>query len=133
MAFTVDPRILATSVWLSDSVLSSVYLKNDATFPWFILVPRVEDVQELYQLNASAQQSLMEEISRWSTIITAYYQPNKLNVGALGNIVSQLHVHIVARFTTDVAWPSGIWQPALVSRAYDDATLIKLVNFFQQY
>jgi diadenosine tetraphosphate (Ap4A) HIT family hydrolase len=119
MSFQVDERIAASSVWVTDLSLSRLYFKNDANFPWLILVPRVENASELYQLSEENRQLLIEEIAQVSKITEHYFRPDKLNVGALGNIVSQLHIHIVARFKEDKLWPHSIWQPGLAAENYE--------------
>lgn len=131
MVFAVDNRILTTSAWLFDGDLSSVYIKNDANFPWFILVPRVADITEIFQLSLNEQQQLIREISRLSRIVSDACKPDKLNIGALGNIVSQLHIHIVARFKGDIAWPHGVWQP-LTTIPYEDEKLSPIVAYWQR-
>ncbi|MBA3535766.1 MAG: HIT domain-containing protein [Tatlockia sp.] len=129
MVFKVDERIETSCEWLTDKSLSSLYLKNVANFPWVILVPRIETVKEIYQLALPERHLLMEEITLVSKIMADYFKPDKLNVGALGNIVSQLHIHIVARFKEDKAWPDSIWQPELAADVYEPAILNKhIVN-----
>ncbi|ASQ45240.1 HIT domain-containing protein [Legionella clemsonensis] len=118
MTFEVDSRIRAGSFWLGDWPLSSVYLKNNVYFPWIILIPQVPDVQEIYQLSAKDRAQLMSEITALSRIMDDVFKPDKLNVGALGNIVSQLHIHIVARFRYDKCWPHSIWQPDVAISSY---------------
>jgi diadenosine tetraphosphate (Ap4A) HIT family hydrolase len=127
MQFEVDSRIHASCVWLGDWSLSGVYLKNEANFPWLILVPRVANVQEIYQLSELNRYTLMDEVVRLSAVMQDFFKPDKLNVGALGNIVSQLHVHIVARFQTDKLWPDGIWQPNLTTAPYSAEHLADLM------
>lgn len=121
--FCIDERILSTSFILGDWPLSRVLLKNESQFPWFVLVPRVENTQEIYQLTKENQQVLMEEINQLSLLVNRYFNPDKLNIGALGNVVSQLHVHLIARNKHDALWPQGIWQSALDSRAYEHREL----------
>ncbi len=128
MQFEVDSRILTSSFWLAEWSLSSVYLKNDANFPWLILVPREENIQEIYQLSEAKRHALMDEIAALSRIMENFFKPDKLNVGALGNIVAQLHVHVVARFKTDKMWPDGIWQPKLKAVPYGEGKLADLVS-----
>lgn len=118
MQFEIDSRIHTSSLWLGDWPLSSVYLKNDTNYPWLILVPRVTNVQEIYQLSTADRHTLMDELAALSVIVEDVFKPDKLNIGALGNIVSQLHIHVVARFKTDKLWPHGIWQLALTSVPY---------------
>lgn len=123
MFFEVDERIETSCLWLADLPLSSLYIKKDANFPWVILVPRIEEACELYHLSQNNRRLLIEEIAQVSKIIEDYFHPDKLNVGALGNIVSQLHIHIVARFKGDKAWPHSIWQPDLRAEEYEPQIL----------
>ncbi len=110
MSFLIDHRIASTCFDLGDWPLSCVLLKNDASYPWFILVPRQESTQEIHHLSPSFGHLLMDEIQQLSSIVNLYFKPDKLNIGALGNIVPQLHVHIIARYKTDALWPHGVWQ-----------------------
>ena len=82
---------------------------NDRRFPWLILVPERESVREIYELSAGDRAVLIEEITRASDALMRLVRPDKLNVGALGNVVPQLHIHIVARFAADSAWPGPVW------------------------
>ncbi len=93
--FHVAEEIQSSSVVLGDWPLSRVFLKNDINIPWFLLVPRKVNVREVFELTQAERQQLMEEINQLSSIVTEQYQPYKLNVGWLGNIVSQLHIHVV--------------------------------------
>lgn len=126
MPFIVDPRIIDSGFEIIDWPLSRVFLKDNANYPWLILVPRLEDVQEIDQLSTQNQQFLIQEISALSTLSRGYFKPDKLNVAALGNIVSQLHIHVVARFKQDKLWPHGIWQEAQTSEPYEKNTLKKM-------
>lgn len=82
---------------------------NDRTVPWFVLVPRVSGIREIHQLAASERGALMEEISLASKALETVCRPDKINVASLGNVVPQLHVHVVARNATDRAWPGPVW------------------------
>ncbi len=132
MVFSVDHRIQSTSLWIGDSSLSSVYIKNDRNFLWFVLVPRVEHITEIFQLSVPEQHVLIEEIAKFSQAVNEFCKPDKLNVGALGNIVSQLHVHVIARFETDVAWPHGVWHSSCTALPYDDDELNRLVAYWRE-
>jgi len=110
--FVCDPRLLTHSVTLGHFPLCQVLLKNHADYAWCVLVPRVDNIQEIYQLSKTDQIQLMEEISVLSKIVKDVFQPNKLNVASLGNMVSQLHVHVVGRYCGDPLWPQAIWQDA---------------------
>ncbi|QBR83030.1 HIT domain-containing protein [Legionella israelensis] len=118
MVFHIDSRILSTCVFIAQWELSEVYLKDESRFPWFILIPRVENVQEIHQLSSHHQRILMEEISHVSEIISKQFKPDKINVASLGNIVSQLHIHLVGRNQIDPFWPNGIWQPNYTPHPY---------------
>lgn len=107
--FSVDPVIEQNSIFIKNLGLSTVFLKNDKENPWFILVPRKAGAVELIDLNHEEQTMLMEEISIVSEFLKSHYRPHKMNVGSLGNIVTQLHIHVIARNPTDRAWPGPIW------------------------
>ncbi|CEK11430.1 HIT family protein [Legionella hackeliae] len=128
MSFEVDSRIKMSSFWLGDWPLSSVYLKNEVHFPWAILVPREQDAQEIYQLSPNNRTQLMHEISALSQVMNDCFKPDKLNIGALGNIVPQLHIHVVARFHNDKHWPHSIWQPNSSTSTYSSEHAAELVQ-----
>lgn len=107
--FRLDPRLEAETVPITDWPLSQVLLMNDARFPWLILVPRRADAIELHDLSAQDRSILIEEIARAGTVLKSVTGAAKVNVGALGNLVPQLHVHVVARFSYDEAWPGPVW------------------------
>lgn len=133
MTFTVDSRIEASSVFLFDAPLSRLYLKNEAHFPWVVLVPRVAAIREIHQLSNENQRQLMNEISQVSQQVSAYFKADKINVGALGNIVQQLHIHVIARFTHDPLWPHSLWQSAAAdwSMPYSEANLQRIKTALQ--
>jgi len=89
--------------------LSALLLLNDANYPWFILVPQRQDISEIHQLNAQDQQQLMRESSALAACIEQEFKANKINIAALGNIVPQLHIHHIVRYTSDPAWPAPVW------------------------
>ena len=109
MAFQLDARLEADTLPLGDLRLSRARLMNDARFPWLILVPRRPDLRELIDLAPAERSILMEEIAATSAALKEATGAEKLNVGALGNRVPQLHVHVVARFAGDAAWPGPVW------------------------
>lgn len=110
--FEIDEGLLTDSYFICDLALSQLYLKNDKENPWFVLVPRKSFVVELMELSGEEQNHLMEEITVVSEFMKLYFQPYKINIGSLGNIVRQLHIHIIARFKEDRAWPNPIWGSA---------------------
>ena len=107
--FVLDPRLQADSAFIADGPLSQVRLMDDARFPWLVLVPRVRDVSEWIDLDGAQQRLLLAEINQVSKLLQAEPGVQKLNLGALGNIVRQLHVHLVGRSETDPAWPGPVW------------------------
>ena len=108
-AFTLDPRLDGDTLAIGDLALSSVLLLDDARFPWFVLVPRVAEATEITDLSEEDAQTLMSEIRIATRVMLELAKPDKVNVGALGNVVSQLHVHVVGRFRSDPAWPGPVW------------------------
>lgn len=109
MTFSLDKRLEDSSFFIEDWDLCRVCLKNDTTWPWLYLVPRRDGVREFYDLSAADQAQLMREIARAGRALNTLYKPDKINTAALGNMVSQLHVHVFARFTADKAWPKPVW------------------------
>lgn len=108
-AFSLDPRLEADTIPVGDLSFSSVLLLNDNRFPWFVLVPRRASVSELTDLTREDAAALMEEIRLATRVMLDLAKPDKVNVGALGNMVPQLHVHVVGRFRSDPAWPGPVW------------------------
>ncbi|MEX2451816.1 MAG: HIT family protein [Rhodospirillales bacterium] len=107
--FKLHPVLEKDTVAVASLALSRVLLMNDARFPWLILVPQREGMREIHKLSRADQTQLMTEAMRASEILEALFAPDKINIGALGNLVEQLHVHVIARFTTDAAWPGPVW------------------------
>ncbi|MGJ3263315.1 MAG: HIT domain-containing protein [Salinarimonas sp.] len=107
--FALDRRLAADTLPVGDLGISSVLLMNDARFPWLILVPRRPGLVEIADLAESDAQALMSEIRVATRVLLEVARPDKVNVGALGNMVSQLHVHVLARFASDPAWPGPAW------------------------
>ena len=105
----LDPRLAAESAPLGELTLCQVLLMDDARFPWILLVPKRAGLVEIIDLGAGDLVRLMEEIATASGVLEAATSPYKLNVAALGNVVRQLHVHIIARLENDPAWPSPVW------------------------
>ena len=109
MGFELHERLAADTLLVKDLPLSRVLLMNDARYPWLILVPRVEDIREIHHLSRDDQLRLLDESCLVSGVLERLFAPNKLNVAALGNVVPQLHLHHVARYQTDPAWPGPVW------------------------
>ncbi len=105
----IHPQLAADCHYLGRFPLSHLLLVNDETFPWFILLPDRENIQEIYQLNATDRNALIDESCRLAEFLQQAYSADKLNVAALGNQVPPLHLHHIVRYTSDAAWPGPIW------------------------
>jgi diadenosine tetraphosphate (Ap4A) HIT family hydrolase len=119
MTFALDPRLEADTIPLGDMALCRVLLMNDSRFPWLILVPRRAGLVEITDLTPFERRALIEEAALAADRLKLLTGAKKINIGALGNVVSQLHVHVVARFESDAAWPGAVWG-AGVTQPYDD-------------
>lgn len=107
--FEVDERLINDTVPLGDFALCRVLLMNDSRYPWLILVPRCSAVSEVFDLTAEQQQQLWLEASTVGQVLKGVYQADKINIATLGNVVSQLHIHVVVRMRDDAAWPAPVW------------------------
>ncbi|GAB5504703.1 HIT domain-containing protein [Pyruvatibacter sp.] len=108
-SFVLDKRLADESVRAVSLTLCDVLLRDDARTLWVVLVPRQAGVEELHDLSAGDQAQLMAEVGQVSKAVADIARPTKVNTGALGNIVRQLHVHIMARYEGDFAWPGPVW------------------------
>ena len=102
--------------------LCSLLLLDDSNYPWFILVPMRDQITEIHQLSENDQQLLLKESMNLSRCLEDVFQPDKLNIAALGNVVPQLHIHHIARYKDDACWPAPVWG-AVAAKPYDDERL----------
>jgi len=125
--WSLHPQLQRDTVNIGDLPLSRVLIINDANYPWMLLVPRRPAVAEIIELDEIEQAQLMTEIARVGRALKTVTQCDKLNIAALGNVVPQLHVHVIARRQGDAAWPRPVWgqMPPL---AYDKADLQEFVR-----
>ena len=107
--FELDARLAADTYFVGKTPLCRLLLMDDARFPWLILVPEVAAVSEPFDLSEANQAALWRESMHLSRFLKAHYQADKLNIAALGNQVPQLHLHHIARYHSDVAWPGPVW------------------------
>jgi diadenosine tetraphosphate (Ap4A) HIT family hydrolase len=124
--FTLHPQLAKDSIELMDLPLCKLLLINDENFPWFVLVPRIIGVEEIFQLDWQQQQQMLNESSLVSELLMQVFSGDKLNIAALGNVVPQLHIHHVVRYKNDLCWPKPIWG-LLPAKPYssDKVTLLK--------
>ena len=126
--FVLDPRLEGDSFPVIDLPLATVRLMDDARFPWAILVPRRPGLAELIDLDAEARATLWGEIDAVSRALKALTACDKLNVAALGNMVRQLHIHVIARFERDAAWPGAVWGAGGERQSYGAPQAMRLVG-----
>ncbi len=132
--FIVDKRLQADSIFLGAFPLSQVRLMNNTLFPWFILVPCVAH-NEIHQLERQQQIQLLDEITTISHFIECRFNTDKINIGAIGNIVRQLHVHVVGRMENDHCWPNVVWGVKEKNNYTHQQTAViadDLTNYFSQ-
>lgn len=131
MGFVLHPRLMADSAVIVDWSLSRVLLMNDKRFPWIVLVPRRPNAVELFDLDQSSRTLLTNEISRAAERLKGWAGmhggADKINIGIIGNLVPQLHVHVVARKRGDAVWPGTVWGAGQAER-YGAAELMRVVG-----
>ena len=126
--FTLDERLAADSIWVADGPLSQLRMMDDTRFAWLVLVPRIAGASEWLDLGPADQQSLWNDVRRAGALLRSEPGCEKLNIGALGNIVRQLHVHVVARRAGDAAWPGPVWGSGAALRHAPDALSARLAQ-----
>jgi diadenosine tetraphosphate (Ap4A) HIT family hydrolase len=127
--FKLHPQLEKDTLHVTDLALSRVLLMNDSQFPWIILVPRVSNICEIYNLPIEDAKQLNNESLMISQKIMSYFNGDKLNLGALGNLVPQLHIHHIVRFKHDIAWPAPVWgrqKPTPYSKNESERLLVEL-------
>ena len=134
--FALDPRLQHDTIALGRFPLSLLLLMNDRTYPWLILVPQREGIREIFELAPADQHQLLDESCHLAATLATLLRPDKLNIAALGNVVPQLHLHHVARFRSDPAWPAPVWgtSPAVPYRraeveAFRERLIPQLADF----
>ncbi|MGY2136970.1 HIT domain-containing protein [Pseudomonas reactans] len=107
--FALDQRLQQDTLVIGDFPLCRLLLSNDSNYPWFILVPRINGISEVFQLDVVDQQRVWQETTALAQLLSEGWSADKMNIGALGNVVSQLHVHVIVRKRDDAAWPAPVW------------------------
>ena len=107
--FILDTRLQKDTWLIGDFPLCRLLLSNDSNYPWFILVPRREGISELFQLDDADRQLMWAETTALAGVLKELFTADKMNVATLGNVVSQLHMHVIARYASDAAWPGPVW------------------------
>ena len=128
--FTLDEQLKKDTILVGEKELCLVLLANDTNYPWVILVPKREDITEIYQLSKQDQQLRQQESCDVAKKLQQHFKGDKMNVAALGNVVKQLHIHHVVRYENDVAWPAPIWGK-VAAKPYTPAQMEEMYHQLQ--
>jgi diadenosine tetraphosphate (Ap4A) HIT family hydrolase len=128
--FVLHPQLEKDSVLVAKLTLCSVRLINDINYPWLILVPQVAGISDIIDLSDAQQQILWQESALVSRVLKHLFTPDKLNVAALGNMVSQLHLHHIVRYKDDISWPRPVWGQ-VPSKLYSNQQLSKQIELIK--
>jgi len=126
--FALHEQLQKDCTVIGELPLCTLLLMNDANYPWFVLVPRREQVREWYELSEVDQPQLLYEANGLAKYLQQQTGAKKMNIGALGNMVPQLHVHVIARFENDAAWPAPVWGK-VAAQVYADEKLREMVEW----
>ena len=129
--FTLDARLEQDTWLIGDLPLCRLLLSNDSNYPWFILVPRREGISELFQLDDSDQQLMWRETTELARVLNELFGAHKMNVATLGNVVSQMHMHVIVRYQTDAAWPAPVWGK-IPAKPYAEAQVSEMRSKLKQ-
>ena len=127
LSFELNPKLVQDSAFVCELPLSQVRLSNNAAFPWIILIPQQVNLTEIIDLSMPDQMQLLKEINQASYVMRDLFSPTKLNIANLGNVVALLHIHVIARFVTDKAWPNPVWNSQVDAR-YSTENQQKRIN-----
>ena len=128
--FQLDAKLQADTFFIKDLKLSRLLLMNDANYPWLILVPKKPNLTEIIDLTLDEQAIVLQEINLVAKILKKSFKADKLNIANLGNVVSQLHIHIIARFKNDISFPKPIWGAAQ-TKPYEEKAAQTLISEIQ--
>lgn len=123
--FEMDKRLSSDTVTLGDFSLCRVLLMNDSRYPWLILVPRIAGASEVFELTDEQQQQLWQETNTVGQVLNHEFNADKINIATLGNVVKQLHMHIVVRMHTDEQWPAPVWGQG-TAKPYTEGVLVEI-------
>lgn len=132
MTMVLDPRLETDSTFIHQLKLCQIRLSHNAAFPWILLIPNRENICEIMELSPSDQHVLMDEIVLASQAMKHLFNGKKLNVANLGNVVPQLHIHIVARYDHDPAWPGPIWNSG-IHEVYTPPALAERLSLLKEF
>ena len=130
--FKLNNKLQNDTILIDSLQLSELLLMNDAKYPWFILVPKIPEIVELIDLEIDLQKILLDEINYVSHFLKTNFKADKLNVATLGNVVKQLHVHVVARYENDHTFPDPIWSGNVLVK-YDDSQINNIITKYHEF
>ena len=134
--FQIDTKLQSDNIFVNKLAISQLFLANDSNYPWFILIPEIEgEITEIIDLSFDNQKILLKEINLISQFLLKNFRPDKLNIANLGNVVSQLHIHIIGRFKNDLAFPRPIWgigDKILYQKSDSDILVAKINKFISE-
>ena len=130
--FELNAQLIKDCNEVGDLALSKLLLMNDVNYPWFVLVPMRDSKREWYELSVEDQQQLLHEANALAKFLQEKTGAKKMNIGALGNIVPQLHVHVIARFENDAAWPAPVWGK-VAALAYEEKNLEAMITLGKEF
>lgn len=131
MSFSLHPKLAEDTSALMELELCTVRLMEHAVFPWVILVPRRDGVRELHELGAEDYALCCSEIRRASLALQKMTGADKMNIAALGNVVPQMHIHVIGRFLCDAAWPQPVWNSGVAPVRYESVARERFTSDFQ--
>jgi diadenosine tetraphosphate (Ap4A) HIT family hydrolase len=130
--FILNSKLSSDTFFIADLEISRLLLMNDANYPWLILVPRKADLTELNDLEFAEQIEVLREINLIAKILQKNFAAEKLNIGLLGNIVKQLHIHVIGRFQNDASFPKPVWGNK-IPRAYEKKAALSLIKKIKSF
>ncbi|MHC5226423.1 HIT domain-containing protein [Ignatzschineria sp. LJL83] len=128
----LNEELAKNSRFVTDLPLCEVRIQNEARFPWILLIPKRDNIVEIIDLSIEDQEQLLKELRIASKVMQESFEADKLNIGALGNIVKQLHVHVIARYETDLAWPNPVWGYFELSTQYGADALERRITLIRE-
>ena len=129
--FSLNKKLESDTYYINDFLLCRLLLMNNKNYPWFILVPRRNNVTEIYQLSEKDRHQLDYEINEISKKLSKYFNADKMNIASLGNIVSQLHIHVIVRYKNDLSWPEPVWGK-FNSEPYSESKFLQIKKDFKK-
>jgi len=135
MSFQIHPRLLKSGIPLATLNRCHILLKNEATFPWLIIVPETDDpsIEDLHQLSPDRRHEVTEVIYTLSPFLESCFQPTKLNVACIGNQIRQMHIHLIARNENDPVWPNPVWGSSFTKTPYSQQEIESIKQSFTSY